>query len=118
MSLTVLGAEGPVAPLEVAVGEDLEDDRGARQEHEQHRLEAVRSHEHVRVVQQVGQLAWRTLAGVHDHLDLPVAVRVQLLAHHGDGALLVGQAARQVSLVDHHLEAALLRGGGNLSVRD
>ncbi len=50
------------------------------------------------------QLAGRALVDVHHDLDLPVAV-AERLSQHGDGALLVGQTARQVPLVDHDLEA-------------
>lgn len=66
--LTVLFAERPVPPLEVPVGEHLEDHCGARQEHEQHALEAVGRDQHVRVVQHVRQLAGRAPRRVHQDL--------------------------------------------------
>ena len=66
--LTVLAAEGAVPPLVVLVGEHFEHEGGARQEEQQHGLEAVRRHEDVCVVQVVHQGARRPTGLVHQHL--------------------------------------------------
>jgi len=111
---TVFIAKGSVASLEVLVRKHFEEDRRDGQEEQQHGLEAVRSEQHVGVMQRVGKLARRALRGVIDDFYLPV-LRRKSVRQHLDGLLFVRKFPGNIALIKNHLELLRLSGRIQLS---